>query len=413
MSLEQASLVFDVMGKMIKLNVTLDSALKLQDTRRSIACPELGTVYKALSAEDTTAHGLAPSVVVFDELAQAGLHSKLYDVMQAGAVALPDPLTIIISTQAAGNDDLLSVLIDDAKAKVDQRTVLALYETPADHPEPFSEAAIRLANPGFDIFQNKEELLAQRLPAYANSFRNLNLNQRIESGAAFMSRAVWEACNGAPRDMHGVTCFAGLDLSSTTDYTAIALVTLDTATAQWGIKPYFWLPAEEVEERSRTDQLPYPGWVAKGYLELVPGPAISYEFIAQRLREIFREHHIKALAYDPWNFIHLRPYLVAAGFTERELGEKFIPFPQTYEKMSPAIRNFETLALERKLRHGGHRALAECVSSAVVTMDSSGNRKLNKQKSRRRIDGAIETIMALAAAPTAWTRPFDVSTLIG
>jgi phage terminase large subunit-like protein len=102
-----------------------------------------------------------------------------------------------------------------------------------------------------------------------------------------------------------------------------------------------------------------------------------------------------------------------AGFSEHVLDTVFVPFGQGYRSMSPAVRDLETLVLERKLRHGGHPVLTMCMANAIVERDAAGNRKLSKRRSSGRIDGAVALAMAIAAAPAAWTAKVDIAALIG
>jgi hypothetical protein len=131
-----------------------------------------------LSAEASLALGLNPAFVVHDELgAVVGPRFALYENMESATGAIRDPLSIIISTQAASDADLLSLLIDDAELGADPKVICHLYSPTLDL-DPFSEAAIRAANPGYDYFQNKAEILAmaataKRMPSLAAKFRNL------------------------------------------------------------------------------------------------------------------------------------------------------------------------------------------------------------------------------------------------
>ena len=102
---------------MIRMNPKLLSRVLIRETAKQIACPKLGTVYRALSADAGTNFGLSPALVVHDELGQIrGPRSSLYEAMETATAAQEEPLTVIISTQAPTDADLLSVLIDDAKA---------------------------------------------------------------------------------------------------------------------------------------------------------------------------------------------------------------------------------------------------------------------------------------------------------
>jgi len=289
--------------------------------------------------------------------------------------------------------DLLSLLIDDAKTQADKRVVLSMYSAP-DDADPFSEETIKLANPAYGDFQNAEEVMAmaetaKRLPSAEAGFRNLILNQRVEARNPFVSRKVWDA-NGANRNLEGVI-YGGLDLSTVNDLTALVLVD-----SNYAVHCEFWLPEHGIAEKSQKDRVPYDVWAEQGYLTLTPGKSIEYEWVAHRLRELFDEHDMKALAFDRWGMKHLQPWLIKAGFTDHEV-EKFAPFGQGFRDMSPALRELESVLLNDKMAHGMHPVLRMCAANAVVQQDPAGNRKLAKDKSSGRIDGMVALAMAVGA----------------
>ena len=107
---------------------------------------------------------------------------------------------------------------------------------------------------------------------------------------------------------------------------------------------------------------------------------------------------IAKIAFDRWNWRHLRPWLVEAGFSESVLEEKFESFGQGYASMSPALREFEAILLSRRMRHGGHPVLTMCAANAIVQTDPAGNRKLAKDKSNGRIDGMVALSMAVGVS---------------
>jgi phage terminase large subunit-like protein len=252
------------------------------------------------------------------------------------------------------------------------------------------------------------------MPARESEFRNLVLNQRVESSSPFIGPDVWKSCGGEPRDLRGCSVYAGLDLSATRDLTALIIVGLDPLTGIWSVKPIFWLPEEGIVERSQADRVPYDLWGRAGYIELVPGRSISYEYVAGRLRELFAEYDVRCVAFDKWGFPHLRPWLEKAGFSETMIKERFLEFPQGFKSMSPALRDLEAAILDRKVRHSDHPVLSMCAANAVIVSDPAGNRKLDKNKSSGRIDGMIGLVMALAAAPQGQTVvKFDARALIG
>jgi phage terminase large subunit-like protein len=122
-SRDQAALLFQLAAKVVRLSPELNAVVKIRDTAKELLCPEKGTRYRALSAEASTNFGLEPVFVVHDELGQVrGPRSELYEALETATGAQEDPLSVIISTQAPTDSDLLSILIDDAKAGYDRRT---------------------------------------------------------------------------------------------------------------------------------------------------------------------------------------------------------------------------------------------------------------------------------------------------
>jgi phage terminase large subunit-like protein len=404
-SKDQAAILFKLAAKVVRLSPTLNPVIVIRDTVKELFCPELGTLYKALSAEASTAYGLSPVFIVHDELGQVkGKRSELYEALETAVGAHASPLSIIISTQAPTDGDLLSILIDDALAGDDPRVVLSLYTAdPAD--DPFEEATIRKANPAFGDFLNATEVLAmaedaRRMPSREPEYRNLILNQRVEMNSPFISKSVWQANGGPVSDQWPdyVEEFAGLDLSATADLTAfIPIAWIDGV---WECKPTFWLPGDGLREKSRSDRVPYDMWATDGHLLTTPGKAVEYEFVAAWLYEHCAVRRFKIrIAFDRWGMKHLRPWLLKAGFDDGQIEAIFVEFGQGFQSMSPALRDTEAALLAGKVRHGNHPVLSMCAANAVVTTDPAGGRKLNKAKSATRIDGMVALAMAFGIAP--------------
>lgn len=396
-SRDQASILFSLCAKMVRLSPTLSSFVGIRDTAKQLYCEELGTLYRALSADAATAYGLSPSLIIHDELGQVkGARSELFDALETAAGAQANPLSIVISTQAPTDADLLSILIDDALANNDSRIKCVLYTAPPE-ADPFAIETIKAANPHF-FLMNQDEVLkqasdAKRMPSRQAAYQNLILNQRVEAKNPFVSRSVWQENGQKPNDLHKKAVYGGLDLSSVSDLTALILVSQD-----YDVESRFWLPEEGLAEKSRNDRVPYDIWAKNGDLYTTYGRSIEYEFVAHELRSIFDNYDIKSIAFDRYNMKHLRPWLEKAGFNEYEL-EKFVPFGQGFVSMSPAIRELESLLLQKKLKHGNHPVLSMCAANAVTIGDTAENRKFVKAKSTGRIDGMVALAMAVGVMP--------------
>lgn len=399
-SRDQAAILFGYASKVVRMSPDLSEYVQVKESAKTLVCGELGTVYRALSADASTAYGLSPVFSVHDELGQVkGPRSELYEAIETASAAHERPLSIIISTQAPTDSDLLSVLIDDALTGADPRVKVALHTAPLDI-DPFSDKAIRAANPHFDVFMNKDEVRkqatdAKRLPSMEASYRNLILNQRVEAKTPFVTRSIWKECGGEPEPIEGMDVFGGLDLSSVSDLTALVLV------SEGGdVHPTFWLPEDGLAEKSRADRVPYDVWAKQGHLQTTPGRAIEYAFVAKHLRGVFDRCNVRAIAFDRWGMRHLTPWLEQEGFTEEEL-ERFKPWGQGFVSMSPAIRSLEEKLLAGNLRHGNHPVLSMCAANAIVVKDPAENRKFTKSKASGRIDGMQALAMAVGVMPDA------------
>lgn len=396
-SRDQAGIVFDLAAKMVRVSPDLSEHVVVRDTAKQLFSPLTGVTYRALSADATTAYGLSPALVIHDELGQVvGPRSALYDALETASGAQADPLSIIISTQAATDADLLSTLIDDARAGHDPKTKLFLFAAEAQD-DIGAEPTWHKANPALGDFRSLEEFReaadrAQRMPAFEAAFRNLYLNQRVAAEAHFLTPSVWEACAGRPDRtlLRQAKLRGGLDLSGARDLTALVLTASDPAGAVH-VYPWFWAPADGVRERSQADRVPYDLWARDGLLELTPGASVDYAFVARRIAQLSADYRIESIAFDRWRISDLKRELDALGCRVA-----LVEHGQGFRDMAPALDRLEGLALNARLRHGGHPILTWCAANAVATLDAAGNRKLDKAKATGRIDGLVALAMAVS-----------------
>ena len=404
-SKDQAGVLFNLAAKMVRMSPSLSAYVGVRDTNKHLYCSELGTVYKALSADSTTAMGMSPVLHINDEGGQVrGPRNDLFEALETASAAQENPLTIVISTQAPTDGDFLSITIDDALTGADQTVKCKVYQVPVDD-NIFDPEVLAKAQPNWHLMNHEEVFKmmrdAQRMPSKESGFRNLVGNQRVEASNPFITRSVWMENGAEPHPLNGMNVYAGLDLSSVNDLTALVLVS-----DNGDVHSRFWLPEEGLAEKSRNDRVPYDLWAKNGFLLTTPGRSIEYEFIAYELRDIFNTCNVKALAFDRYNMKFLRPWLEKAGFSEEEL-ERFVEFGQGFVSMSPAIRELESKLLQKQLKHGNHPVLTMCAANAITVSDPAGNRKFTKQKASGRIDGMVALAQAVGVMPQETEVDFD------
>lgn len=399
---EQAALVFKICEQIVRADSELGALLKLVPSTKTIVCYGNGSFYRALSKESGSKHGLNPTVVIYDELAQAP-NTDLYDVLDTSMGARDEPLFVTISTQSNDPQHILSQIIDDGIKGNDKTIVTHLYEVPED-ADIWDEKNWYLANPALGDFRNLEDVRAlarkaKRLPSKEAAFRNLILNQRVDAKSPMIPRAEWEDCKGEADFEPGEDIYVGLDLSGTTDLTAMIAI---SATEGDRCKAWFWKPGDMIKEHEHRDRVPYALWEQQGIITPTTGRTVHHGFVAQQLGELAQDYHIKGVAYDRWRIDDFRRELDAIGVLvwvdgkdSDNGGLRLVPWGQGFKDMAPALDALEISILERRFKHDGNPCLTWNISNAISVSDPAGNRKLDKSKIRFRIDGAVAAAMAV------------------
>lgn len=393
-SRDQASLVFSLAAKMIQLSPVLRDRIRIVPSSKRLIGLTCNVEYRALAADGTTAHGLSPVLAILDEVGQVkGPRDDFVDAITTSQGAHDAPLLLAISTQAPTDNDLFSIWIDDAKRSKDSRIVSHVYEAAKD-ADVVDEDAWLAANPAMGLFRSRADLedqadQAARMPSAEASFRNLCLNQRVQLTNPFVSRSVWELNGAPPEPIEGQMVYVGLDLSAKTDLTSAVVVFESDGITH--VHPYFWLPEQGIKDKAKRDRVPYDVWAEQGFLYLVPGATVDYEFVITKLGELLQESVIMGVLFDRWRIDVFNRDL-------QRLGMEFpmVPHGQGFKDMSPALDAVEEALLNSNVRHGMHPVLTMCAANAVITKDPAGNRKLDKHKANGRIDGMVALCMAMS-----------------
>lgn len=403
MSRDQASEVYNLASKTILISPKLTPLIKIIPSSKKLIGLAMNVEYQAISAEGKTAHGKSPIVAILDEVGQIrGPQSDFVDAITTAQGAYQEPLLIYISTQAANDGDLFSVIIDDAQQNKPEKTVCHVYAAD-EEADVLDEKAWRDANPALGLFRSESDMRKQaekaaRMPSFENTFRNLNLNQRVAAVSPFISKNVWKECGAHPGEMKGYQLYGGLDLSSKTDLTSAVFIALTEGKVK--VWPYFWMPSDNIIERSKDDRQPYDVWRRQGFLRTTPGKTVKYEHVIRDIYEIIQDNEVETIAFDRWRID------VFKSDCEREgVDFSLVEFGQGFKDMAPAVDRLEEYLLNGEMQHGMHPVLTMCAANAAVVRDPAGNRKLDKSKTKSRIDGLVALTMAVGAMEKGDTEP--------
>lgn len=396
---DQAALVFNVAAQMIRNDQELEAQCEIIDSQKRIVHRKSGSFYRAISAEAYSKHGFNASVVIYDEL-HAAQTRELWDVLSTSQGARSQPLMMAITTAGYDRHSILWELYAHAKKvlenpALDPTFLPILYEAPID-ADWTDEKVWKKANPALGDFRSLEEMRiaaarAKEIPAQENTFRRLYLNQWTEQAARWISMVSWDACRDATftrAHLKGRRCYVGMDLSSTTDLTALVAVFPDDD-GGYAVVPQFFVPKENIAERTRRDRVPYDQWAREGHLIATSGNVVDYEYIRQTLKDWAAEFTVKLIAFDPWNATDLVTRL------QEQDGFTCVAMRQGFASLSAPTKSLEKAVLSKALQHDGHPVLRWNISNVSVESDAAGNLKLSKKVSTERIDGVAALVMAV------------------
>ena len=111
----QAALIFAEMKAIVEAVPDFAARVNIQRYGKIIEVMEgegAGSIYESLSADDKRAHGLSPTLWIYDEFAQAP-NTDLLDNLRTAMGKRSESLGVIISTQAANDQHPLSQMIDE------------------------------------------------------------------------------------------------------------------------------------------------------------------------------------------------------------------------------------------------------------------------------------------------------------
>lgn len=396
----QASIVFDVAKQMVMKSPALMKRSKIAAATKRIVNYSNAGFYQVLSAETGTKHGLNVSGLVFDEI-HAQPNRKLYDVLTKGSGdAREQPLFFIITT--AGTDkqsicyELHTKALDIMNGRKNDSTFYPVVYGLEEGDDWNDEANWYKANPSLGhtiAIERVREAYKNALenPAEENVFKQLRLNMWTNSTVVWIPEHIYDKGN-SPIDIDSLTgrdCYAGLDLSSTSDITAFVLVFPPRyEDEKYIVLPFFWLPEDTLELRCRRDHVLYDVWQRQGYIHTTEGNVIHYGFIERFIEDLGKKYHIKEIAYDRWNATQMVQNLEDEGFT-------MVPFGQGFKDMSPPSKELYKLLMEGSMVHGGNPVLKWMAQNVVMRQDPAGNIKPDKERSVEKIDGIVALIMGL------------------
>ena len=362
------------------------------------------SVFQPLPANAENLDGLNPSAILFDEL-HAQKTRDVWDVMETALGARAHPLLSAITTSGFILDgicvELRTYLVSILEGRREDDAFFGYIYTLDDGDDPFDPANWIKANPGLgksktlDYMQGMARKAAA-LPSARANFYTKDLNIWCGGAENWFDMTVW-AKGGKkfdPNMLLGRKCYGGLDLASTRDLTALALVfpPMD-GDDEWYVLAWHWCPQEKIEHESADDAANYKDWQTQGWLTGTEGNVTDYGPVKEKIYDCMQRFDLQELGFDKWNALQIINDLM-------EMKVPLVEVPQNTGGMYPGSKKLEELVYANRLRHGANPVLSYCAGNVALLFDSNGNFRPDKKKSKDkgRIDGVVATVIALSRA---------------
>ena len=399
-SYKQARLVFDASKEMLKKLSADSPRVKALTTigKYNVSVIDTNSKLEPISANDDKQDGLNPHFACVDEY-HSHKDSGLLEVIQTGMGSRSQFLLAIITTagfekqfpcysieRKIATEVLLGVKTDDS--------LFSVIYTLDEEDDWKDESTWIKANPNIGITPTWEYMRQQCTQAINQGihkevqFKTKNLNIWTNSSMSWISDEKWMLCDQELPSLEGRIAWAGLDLAATADMNAYVLIFPPSFEGEptW-IKPYFWIPKATIERKSEIGN--FMQWEREGYIRSCGEEMINQKEILRDILEINKQYQVKATAFDR--------FLAYSGIIQglQEEGIESFEFGQGFLSMSNPTKELSIMTLGGKIAHGGNPVLRWHMGNIEIKMDEADNIKIDKRKSREKVDGAVALVMAL------------------
>lgn len=396
-SYSQAQLAFTMSKNFIS---NLDEKGKHFKTYRDqIRFPSTKSVMKVVSADADKLDGLNCSAFVLDEY-HAAKSNNVANVLTSSVGMREQPLMLYITT--AGFDmtnpcyQLRSTYIDILDGKLSDDSIFAAIYTLDDGDDIEDEEVWVKCQPNLDLTVTKEYIKSQLNKAKNSPLLLTNFKTKLMNIWCANSNGEWIDSNyiqqcTAKIDLsdsmfNGCSAYLGIDLSSTSDLTAISLMI--PLSDKYYFKNWYYLP--EVTLKEGTNREKYAQWKRQGYLNITSGNVVDYNKVISDIEEINKIIPIECISYDQWQSTMAIIQLTDKGFNCQ-------PYSQTTGALNKPTRHMEIIARSGKAVFDDNPILRWNFANCEIIEDSNENIKpvkINKD-SQKKIDGVHAMLNAL------------------
>ena len=399
--LDQARLCFNALYQMILKEPEL--AEITQKRRTDLYIAETNTSAQPIAFSEKKSDGLNPSAATCDEIGawQGEQGLRQYEVLKSALGARKQPMLVDITTAGYVQDGIYDELIKRSTAVINgtsRETRLAPFLYMIDDQEKWNDInELAKANPNMGVsvtvdFFLEEIAIAEQSLSKKAEFLTKYCNIKQNATTAWLTAAEVSKCFSETgktlEDFRHTYALAGIDLSMTTDLTAVVLLIQKGETVWFFTR--FYMPRNKLEEATARDGIPYSKYVEQGYLILSGENVVDYHDVETLYTELVRKQEIlpQKNGYDRYSAAFLIQDLQGQGFQMESVSQG--------SNLTGVIIDVEGMIKDGRLKSAEDNNLMKIhmMDSALQTYEDN-RRRLVKVSSTAHIDGMAALLDAM------------------
>lgn len=386
--------------EIISSSPSLEGKFKIR--RDDILCLLNQNDYIPLSFSTSRLDGKLPNAFVADEVGALTTNYPV-EAMRSGQLTIKNKLGCIISTKYPTIENPFEDEIRKAKQVLDgiieDETVFSLlYEPDKAKSWETDDSIIEQSNPlALEIPEIMKDLLKKRqdaiiMPSKRENFLTKHCNiiyQGVGTETYIDPQDVIACRSTEPVDWRGRTVYLGVDLSETTDNTAVAISAIDDDGETILADVIGFIPADSVDSKSRTEKIPYREFIEEMKCIDCGNRVIDYGVVEEFVFKIEETYgcSVAYIGYDRRN----------AMSSAQKWDEKYetVEIRQHSSVLHSPTKLLKEKILKKEFRYDKNRLLELNFQNARCRYDTNRNMYVDKKRSAGKVDMVVALINSL------------------
>lgn len=361
-----------------------------------------------MSARTRDKDGRQISKAFLDEIHNARDNELYMSIWQSMSIA-EEPLLIMLTTEGFVNGGLLDKELNYIRSilrgEIEDDTYLAFLYTQDSENEIWQDKRTWLkSNPSLNVVKKESYLEANLNKAKIDKetrmhvlCKDFNIHQNNAQSWLMYEDYMYKTEHFELEDLRGAYMVCGVDLSSTTDMTAVQCVVMKpNDNTKYIVSKYFIPERKLYDSDDKTAGAKYEEWAQQGLVHICEGNEVDTDEVVNWIEYLVIDCGINLFkcGYD----VRLSKSFVNAMITRLDGKSTLEIIPQASKFLSEPTKLLEADLKARIVNYNENPVNQWCFSNAQIKLDQYGRIMIIKiqEQARRRIDGAAALIIAYA-----------------